>query len=112
MRKELKLKPYKIQTCQVLTNLNKIKRVAFSEKFLTCVKNDKSFLDRVIFSDEAYFSLIGLVNKQNTRFWGDSKPSPIETKRFDEKVLVWTGFCRKLKLPIVIVSSRTLDQYT
>ena len=25
---------------------------------------------------------------------------------------MWTGFYRKLKLPIVIVSSPTLDQYT
>ena len=33
MRKELKLKPYKIETCQVLTNLHKTKGVAFSEKF-------------------------------------------------------------------------------
>ena len=109
MRKELKLKPYKIQTCQVLKNLNKTRRVAFSERFLTCVKNDKSIDDREIFSDEAFFS--SLINKQNTRFWGDSKPSPIENKRFDEKVLVWTGFSQKLKLPIVIVSSPTLDQY-
>ena len=84
--------------------------MVFSEKSLSCVKNDKSFLDRVIFWDKAYFSLSGLINKQNTRFLADSKPSPIERKRFDGKVLVWTGFSWKLKLPIVIVSSHTLDQ--
>ena len=62
MRKELKLKLYKIETCQVLTNLRKTKGVAFSEKFLSCVKNDKYFLDRVIFSDEAYFNLSRPIN--------------------------------------------------
>ena len=49
MRKELNFKPYKIETCQVLTNLHKTKGVAFSEKFFSCVKNDKSFLDSVFF---------------------------------------------------------------
>ena len=57
MRKELNLKAYKIEMCQILTNLHKTNSVAFSEKFFACVKNDKSFLDRVFFSDEAYFSL-------------------------------------------------------
>ena len=95
MRKELNFKPYKIETCQVLTNLHKTKGVAFSEKFFSCVKNDKSFFDRVILSDEAYFTLSSLINKQYTPFWRDSKPSLIERKRFNEKVLVWTGFSRK-----------------
>ena len=89
MRKELKLKLYKIQTCQVLTNLNKTKRVVFSEKFLTCEKNDKSFLDRVIFSDEAYFILSGLVNKQNTGI--GAILSQVQLKRKDSMKRFWCG---------------------
>ena len=110
MKKNLFFKPCKIQTCQFLTATHKIQRLQFCERFLCKVQNDSSFLDRVIFSDESYFSLSGLVNKQNTRFWRNSKPTPVETKRFDKKVFVWIGFSTLFKIPPVIISNSTLTQ--
>ena len=63
MKKQLKMKLYKLQTCQTLTEQHTRNRFAFSEKFLLSIGKNSSFLD-----NDIYFSLSGLVNKQNTRF--------------------------------------------
>ena len=82
LRKELKFKPFKIRTAQRLTDVHSQRRLNFSKKFLSKVSDDDSFLNRVIFSDEAYFSLDGIVNRQNNQFRGDEKPEVVEVQKF------------------------------
>ena len=49
MKKQLKLKPYKLQTCQTLTEQHKRNCFAFSKKCLASIGKNFSFLDHVIF---------------------------------------------------------------
>ena len=49
-----------------------------------------NFLNQIIFSDEAYFTLGGYVNIQNSRIWDSENPQLIEEKSLHpEKVIVW-----------------------
>ena len=58
MKKQLKMKLYKLQTCQILTEQHKRNHFSFSENFLASIVKNYSFLDH-FFSYEAYFSLSG-----------------------------------------------------
>ncbi|GFV60927.1 actin-1 [Trichonephila clavipes] len=48
------------------------------------------FHKRILFSDEAHFSLNGYVNKQNCRLWSEANPQVyVETPLHPEKLTVW-----------------------
>ena len=49
-------------------------RVDFAEQILTMVVNDRFDISCIWFTDEKYFHLNGIVNKQNQRFWGSENP--------------------------------------
>ena len=34
----------------------------------------------------------------------------METKQFDSKVLIWTGFSKLIRLPVFVISPQTLNQ--
>ena len=54
------------------------------------MENDATFLENIIFSDEAISHLHGKVNKQNCRIWGTETPSEYhEEPLHSEKVVVW-----------------------
>ena len=61
MKKQLKMKPYKLLTFHTLTEQHKRNRFAFSENFLGSIGKNSSFFDHVIFYDEAYFSHLWLI---------------------------------------------------
>ena len=49
-----------------------------------------NFSNKIFFSDEAYFTLSGYVNKQNCHIWGSANPPIIEERPLHpEKVTVW-----------------------
>ena len=64
MKTESKLKPYKFHRSQVLTDEHKRQRVKFSEWIL----NSNIDVQKVIFSDEKFFTLKSNPNRQSTRF--------------------------------------------
>ncbi|GFU98679.1 uncharacterized protein TNCV_1765031 [Trichonephila clavipes] len=48
------------------------------------------FHERILFIDEAHFSLNGYVNKQNCRIWSEANPQVyVETPLHPEKLTVW-----------------------
>ncbi|GFX66661.1 transposable element Tcb2 transposase [Trichonephila clavipes] len=48
------------------------------------------FRKRILFSDEAHFSLNGYVNKQNCRIWSEANPQVyVGTPLHPEKLTVW-----------------------
>ncbi|GFT77823.1 uncharacterized protein TNCV_4388001 [Trichonephila clavipes] len=52
------------------------------------------FHKRILFSDEAHFSLNGYVNKQNCRIWSEANPQVyVETPLHPEKLTVWCALC-------------------
>lgn len=90
--RNFKLKPFKIQILQQLNDEDVDRRLQFAEEQLLAIHQDQDYLDKIIFSDEAIFSLTGSVNKQNCRYWSDENPhffteAPVNAP----KVMVWAG---------------------
>ena len=71
LRSKTKMKPYKIMLCQKLTVLQKEQRLALCQWILE--QSDET-ISHVIFRDEKWFQLTQHPNRQNTRYWGVSKP--------------------------------------
>jgi hypothetical protein len=72
LRKKTKLKPYKICLSQKLTILQKEQRLALCQWI---VEQDDETISQIIFRDEKWFQLNQHPNRQNTRYWGVSKPT-------------------------------------
>lgn len=100
------LSPYHIQVCQAITETDKIKRLEFANWVL----ENQETLKHVLWSDEAYFSLDGLVNRHNCVIWSYENPKAvIPRKLHPEKICVWMGFSSDYKLEPYFFQS-TVDQ--
>jgi hypothetical protein len=73
--KEAKFHAYKMQLHQELKTIHSAKRREFCHAQLQLIATDPHFIHRILFSDEAHFSLHGSVNHQNFRYWSDSNPN-------------------------------------
>ena len=92
LREELKKYPYRIQLKEKLTPQNKESRVHFANRISDRIEADSSFLQNILFTDEAHFHLSGHVNRQNMRIWGDENPhEAVNAPRSREKVTVFVG---------------------
>jgi len=93
LRYHLKWYPYKIQLTQQISPDTKIRRYKFAEIMLEKFESSEIDLKKIWFSDEAWFSLDGYVNKQNMRIWGSEKPTFQAPRTCNPKrVMVWCAF--------------------
>ncbi|GBM99137.1 hypothetical protein AVEN_172401-1 [Araneus ventricosus] len=84
---QLRLYGYKLQLLHELKPDDKPRRRTFSGEMLQEMEEDKNFLQRVMFSDEATFHVSGIVNRHNTRIWGVQNPHTVlEQARDSPKV--------------------------
>ena len=91
LKKDLKLKPYKIQLTQQLLPNDHHQRLGYSESFLRLCE-DATFIENIIFSDEAHFHLTGHVNNHNSRIWSAENPREIQERPLHSlHVTVWCG---------------------
>ena len=66
-------------------------RLEYSESFLRLCE-DATFIENIIFSDEAHFHLTGHVNRHNSRIWSDENPREIQERPLHcPRVTVWCG---------------------
>ena len=65
IRKKLKLYPYKIQLVHKLQPGDYDRRVSFAQTVLARLEDDPSYLDKILFTDEATFHVSGLVHRYN-----------------------------------------------
>jgi transposase len=65
--KEFKYKAYKFTNHQLLSIEDKIKRTDFCEKMFNLINDNEDILEKIVFTDEASFTLDGEVNSQNYR---------------------------------------------
>jgi hypothetical protein len=72
--KESKFHPYKMESHQELKPQHQVSRVAHAVMMSEFISADPHYLNRLMFSDEAHFSLHGNVNCQNFRYWSKSNP--------------------------------------
>lgn len=77
LHKRLKLQAYNLQVLQELKPDDFEERLNFAVKMLNKINVNQSFLDDVIFSDEATFHMNGPVNRQNSRIWGSEDSQDI-----------------------------------
>ena len=68
VRKHLHMIPYKLHLLQHLKDTDKPAREDFCTQMQAMLEEDE-FDDRLVFSDEATFYLIGKVNKHNIHIW-------------------------------------------
>jgi len=89
------LKPYKISLLQSITELDKAKRLEFAQWIL----RNQHLLPDILWTDEAYFSVDGLVNRHNCVIWANENPHKMLMKSLHpEKVCVWMAFGANYKL--------------
>jgi len=93
LTKDLRLRPYKKRVAPNLTDDQKQNRV----RFYHWVKRNfkKSDSERILFSDEKWFTSNGVYNRQNDRIWAvnrgeaDGNGGVHQKKKFAEGVMVW-----------------------
>ena len=103
-KKELMLKPYKLQKRQLLTEKNKQVQLQRCRQLLhrAASKNWENFL----FTDEKLFTVEQAHNRQNDRFWSVNASGPssvVEHRQKSKLVMVWAGVCASGKTPLVFV---------
>jgi len=85
---DLHLFPYKITVMHKLTATDKEQRLQFT----LWAMEEEAVLHNTWFTDEAYFHLNGVINKQNVRFWARELPHTLhEKENYGAKVNVSTA---------------------
>ncbi len=92
-REDLGLKPYHIRLIHKLSEDDFDRRVEFCETFFERLAQEPDLVDRVLWSDEAIFSLSETINRHNCVYL--EKANPNISKDVDnlgsDKVIVWAG---------------------
>lgn len=113
LKNDLKKFPYKIQTRQLISESQVIRRFNFASEFCEMIDREEVRMRDVIFSDEAHFWLNGYVNRQNYRIWGSEKPNFVNTKPLHPQKL--TVFCavgyEEIFGPVFIYQTVDSDAY-
>lgn len=88
LKKDLRLKAYKIQLVQELKPTDYLNRVTFVQEMMNRFRN----FNNILFSDEANFHLNGHVNKQNCRYWAPDNPKLKHQRPLHSpKLIVWAA---------------------
>lgn len=92
LKKELHLKPYKMQCRQELSAQDKERRLAFCRRLKNMSISGQVLLNNIIFSDECHIYLKGAPNRHNYRNWSSAKPNDFfEKPLHSPKITVWCG---------------------
>lgn len=88
-----KFHPYKMKILCKLQAADYANRVEFCNRFLEMVNNGEIAPNRILWTDESLFSVNGLINKQNYRYWSQDNPHWMSGRREQTaaKIMVWTG---------------------
>lgn len=106
--------PYKVNIVQELFDFDCDRRLEFCEILSRKIEENPDFVNNIVFSDEATFTLHGTINKQNYRYWARNNPNWYEElhTQFPEKVNVWAGlFSGHVIGPFFIEGNLTGDRY-
>lgn len=88
LHSDLHLFPYKMTVMHKLTARDMERRLQFA----SWAMEEEAVLHNTWYSDEAYFYVNGVVNKQNVRFWAREHPRIVNMKdTYGEKVCVWVA---------------------
>lgn len=102
----LKLKPYKFQKAQFLTNENKLVRLQRCQMLMRRAAGQQ--WEHFLFSDEKLFTIEQAHNHQNDRIWSTDSPGTsaiVERRQNPKSIMVWGGICSTGKTPLVFVDA-------
>lgn len=87
------LYPYHLQRVQGLLERDFEPRVQYCQWLLRKIDEDRSFLKRILFTDESTFSRDGIINLHNNHIWAHENPHElVEGKhQYSFKLNVWGG---------------------
>lgn len=90
---KFKYHPYKVKLVQELNEDDFDRRLEFCESMTQFINNNPQLLNNICFSDECSFSLNGLVNRHNCRYWAESDPHIMREfhTQHPQKLNVWCG---------------------
>lgn len=88
-----KIKPYKPKFLHTLREGDENLRLNYCYWAQGNFLNDRNFLGKIMFTDEATFTTNGIVSSQNCRYWARNNPNwVINCKdQYSQKVNVWCG---------------------
>ena len=97
---DIKFHPYVIIRRQKIRHGDPAQRLAFCNRLLNTVAENPDFLDKLIVSDEAVFSLNSEINSRNVRKYaarGDGHPHDhyVGHMQGAQQVMVWAGLTRQ-----------------
>ena len=96
---DIKFHPYVLIRRKKLEPGDPARRLQFCNRLINTVTNDPTFLDRLIVSDEAIFSMNSEVNTRNVvkyAPYGQGHPDDhyVEFEQGPDKIMVWVGLTR------------------
>ena len=110
MRRHLHLYPYHFTLLQNITEEDKEQRVKFANWLLL---DNEEIIPNILWSDEANFSVDGIINKHNCVIWSREAPHQYLTHNLHSPHLcVWMGFSSKCLLcPFFFDATVSGDSY-
>ncbi|GFU35794.1 uncharacterized protein TNCV_1083571 [Trichonephila clavipes] len=83
---------YRFKRVQMLEPGDPQQRLDFANEFLLRYDADNDWPLRILWTDEAHFTLNGSINTKNCMHWGETNPHAVApVPLFDAKVTVWCG---------------------
>ena len=74
------------------------------------MENQLDNLDKVLWTEEAYFQLGGIVYTKNAFIWSDTNPHSRAKKSLNSpKLRIGKGFFSKIIVPSFFIETRTID---
>ncbi|GFV66619.1 DUF4817 domain-containing protein [Trichonephila clavipes] len=92
LRRIIQLYPYKLQSCHELLPADTPQRKAFAKWAFSKMEQDPTWMFKILWTDEAHFSLHGDVNNHNCHIWVTSNPRYTQKPLHSPKVTAWCGF--------------------
>ena len=105
--------PYKIQTLQALSSIDRQRRLQFAQHVLSQPCGASEYLSKIVFSDECIFRVNGYVNKQNIRIWAKERPSQVNQVPLNSPgVMVWCAISKTKIIGLYFFKSVTVNGST
>lgn len=114
LQDDLNLRAYRITTQPKLTEDHKKRRVSFA--YWVRKELRKRDHGQILFTDEKYFSLEGVFNRQNERVYAvsredaDQQGGINQTSKYPKRIMIWLGASKNgLTSPIIFQPGETLS---
>ena len=85
--------PFHVQCVQALQLDDYAIRITFAQWYLEKYATDPFFPEKMLFSDEAFFTREGIFNTHNAHMWAEENPHATQRRAAQTRfsVIVWVG---------------------